>query len=82
PQANATYTPGDTLVLYTDGLIERRGEDIDAGLNRLTDMLATCTDFGAEHLADALLAGLNVTSGAGDDIAMVVVRLGSTTRPP
>ena len=31
-QAGHSYTPGDTLVLYTDGLIERRGEDIDAGL--------------------------------------------------
>ncbi|WP_369390365.1 SpoIIE family protein phosphatase [Streptomyces sp. CG1] len=75
PQATTTYTPGDTLILYTDGLIERRGEDIDVGLSRLTDLLATCTGFGAEHLADALLAGLDLTSGAGDDIAMVVVRL-------
>ncbi|MEU4039133.1 SpoIIE family protein phosphatase [Streptomyces collinus] len=75
PQAITTYTPGDTLILYTDGLIERRGEDIDAGLNRLTDTLATCTQFGAEHLADALLARLNLASGANDDIAMVVVRL-------
>ncbi|MBL1110100.1 SpoIIE family protein phosphatase [Streptomyces sp. 5-8] len=81
PQANATYTPGDTLVLYTDGLIERRGEDIDDGLARLTSALATCTGFGAEHLADALLARLGVTSGADDDIAMVVVRLNGSARP-
>lgn len=82
PQANTTYTPGDTLILYTDGLIERRGEDIYTGLTRLTDTLATCTGFGAEHLADALLAGLDLTSGASDDIAMVVVRLDAMTRPP
>ncbi|MGW0819453.1 PP2C family protein-serine/threonine phosphatase [Streptomyces viridiviolaceus] len=75
PQATTTYTPGDTLILYTDGLIERRDEDIDAGLTRLTSTLATCTDFGAEHLADTLLARLDLTSGAGDDVAMVVVRL-------
>ncbi|MER7191265.1 SpoIIE family protein phosphatase [Streptomyces flaveolus] len=75
PQANTSYAPDDTLILYTDGLIERRGEDIDAGLARLTSTLATCTGFGAEHLADALLARLDLTSGAGDDIAMVVVRL-------
>ncbi|MEU6366474.1 SpoIIE family protein phosphatase [Streptomyces sp. NPDC046931] len=80
PQANSTYTPGDTLILYTDGLIERRGEDIDVGLARLTSTLATCTGFGAEHLADALLARLDLTSGANDDIAMVVVRLNGT--PP
>jgi serine phosphatase RsbU (regulator of sigma subunit) len=82
PQATTTYTPGDTLILYTDGLIERRGEDIYTGLTRLTDTLATCTGFGAEHLADALLAGLDLTSGASDDIAMVVVRLDAMTRPP
>ncbi|MCW7947358.1 protein phosphatase, partial [Streptomyces hygroscopicus] len=81
PQATTTYTPGDTLILYTDGLIERRGEDIDTGLTRLTSTLATCTEFGAEHLADALLARLGLASGAGDDIAMVVVRLDRTTWP-
>ncbi|MET8405828.1 SpoIIE family protein phosphatase [Streptomyces sp900116325] len=75
PQANAPYTPGDTLILYTDGLIERRGEDIDAGLTRLTSTLATCTGLSAEHLAEALLTRLSLTSGANDDIAMVVVRL-------
>ncbi|MET8584155.1 SpoIIE family protein phosphatase [Streptomyces collinus] len=75
PQATTTYTPGDTLVLYTDGLIERRDEDIETGLIRLTSTLATCTGFGPEHLADALLARLDVTSGASDDIALVVVRL-------
>ncbi|GHK01676.1 SpoIIE family protein phosphatase [Streptomyces sp. NPDC003753] len=80
PQATTTYAPGDTLVLYTDGLIERRGEDIDVGLTRLTSTLATCTEFGAEHLADALLARLDVTGGANDDIAMVVVRLDGITR--
>ncbi|MGR6974951.1 SpoIIE family protein phosphatase [Streptomyces cynarae] len=75
PQATTTYTTGDTLILYTDGLIERRGEDIDAGLARLTSTLATCTGFGAEHLADALLARLDLAGGADDDIALVVVRL-------
>lgn len=81
PQASTTYAPGDTLVLFTDGLIERRGEDIDAGLTRLTETLATCIGFGAEHLADALLARLGLISGANDDIAMVVVRLDLATRP-
>ncbi|MFF9373797.1 PP2C family protein-serine/threonine phosphatase [Streptomyces griseoluteus] len=81
PQASIPYAPADTLILYTDGLIERRGEDIDAGLARLTGMLPACTGFGAEQLADAILAGLDLTSGAADDIAMVVVRLDALTRP-
>ena len=75
PQAGIGYTPGDTLVLYTDGLIERRGEDIDAGLARLTSTLAEHSALGHEQLADTLLDSLEVTGGGGDDIALVVIRL-------
>ncbi|MEV6196630.1 SpoIIE family protein phosphatase [Streptomyces sp. NPDC051920] len=75
PHADLPYTPGDTFVLYTDGLIERRGEDIDDGLRRLTDALTRHTDDEPEGLADALLADLGVSSGARDDIALVVIRL-------
>ncbi|MBT2510149.1 SpoIIE family protein phosphatase [Streptomyces sp. ISL-98] len=75
PQAGLSYTRGDTLVLYTDGLIERRGEDIDAGLARLTDALAQYCTLPVEQLADALVAHLGVTSGSWDDIALVIVRL-------
>ncbi|WP_413253632.1 SpoIIE family protein phosphatase [Streptomyces mirabilis] len=52
PQADLTFTPGDTFVLYTDGLIERRGEDIDADLQRLADALARYARHSPEHLAD------------------------------
>jgi serine phosphatase RsbU (regulator of sigma subunit) len=62
-------------VLYTDGLIERRSEDIDAGLVRLTDALAQHSTLPVEQLADTLLADLDVIAGARDDIALVVVRL-------
>ncbi|MEK0098707.1 PP2C family protein-serine/threonine phosphatase [Streptomyces sp. NPDC056121] len=75
PQATVRYTPGDILVLYTDGLIERRDEDIDAGLSRLTDGLARYARLGPDRLADALLGHLGVPGGAQDDIALIVVRL-------
>ncbi|MFC5219759.1 PP2C family protein-serine/threonine phosphatase [Streptomyces coerulescens] len=75
PQAGLSYTRGDTLVLYTDGLIERRNEDIDTGLARLTDSLAQHSTLPVEELADALLSHLGVTGGSRDDIALVVVRL-------
>ncbi|GGV09411.1 hypothetical protein GCM10010260_54670 [Streptomyces filipinensis] len=75
PQAGLSYTPGDTLVLYTDGLIERHDEDIDVSLARLTSALAGDSALGPDHLADALLARLGVTSGARDDIALIVIRL-------
>ncbi|MFF4757030.1 PP2C family protein-serine/threonine phosphatase [Streptomyces sp. NPDC001292] len=75
PQASVSYARGDTLVLYTDGLIERRGEDIYIGLARLTDVLAQATTLAPGRLADTLLARLEVTNGGSDDIALVVIRL-------
>lgn len=75
PQADLPYSAGDTLVLYTDGLIERRGEDIDTGLYRLTDTLCRHARLSPSKLADTLLARLGVSGGASDDIALIVVRL-------
>ncbi|MFB7328352.1 PP2C family protein-serine/threonine phosphatase [Streptomyces sp. NPDC056190] len=74
-QATVPYTPGSTLVLYTDGLIERRGEDIDAGLQRLTDILADDPRRSPDHLADTLLSRLGVSGGGNDDIALIIVGL-------
>ncbi|WP_225101132.1 PP2C family protein-serine/threonine phosphatase [Streptomyces sp. CoH27] len=75
PQASLPYKPGDTLVLYTDGLIERRGQDIDAGLGQLIDVLSEFGRLGTEQLADTILARLGVASGGRDDVALIVVRL-------
>ncbi|GGX46992.1 PP2C family protein-serine/threonine phosphatase [Streptomyces noursei] len=75
PQAGTAYGTGDTLVLYTDGLVERRDEDIDSGLDRLTEALTTMCHLSPQRLADALLARLGVAGGARDDVALVVVRL-------
>ncbi len=62
-------------MMYTDGLIERRDEDIDASLARLTTALAKDSTVAPDQLADALLAHLDVAGGAADDIALVVIRL-------
>ncbi|MBE1584000.1 PP2C family protein-serine/threonine phosphatase [Nonomuraea angiospora] len=75
PQAELPYTAGDTLVLYTDGLIERRGEDIDVGLARLTGALARCSRLTPECLADVALSSQGISGGAGDDVALLVTRL-------
>jgi anti-sigma regulatory factor (Ser/Thr protein kinase)/putative methionine-R-sulfoxide reductase with GAF domain len=63
--------PGSALVLYTDGLVERPGETLDAGLGRL----AAVVDDGEEdleHLGDRL-AGELLPDGARDDDAAVLL---------
>ncbi|MET7891317.1 PP2C family protein-serine/threonine phosphatase [Streptomyces mirabilis] len=79
PRCESTvgYGPGSTLVLYTDGLIERRGEDIYAGLDRLAHSVARHHRLGPELLADAVLADLVPAPrrGPDDDTALVVIRL-------
>ncbi|MEV4232066.1 SpoIIE family protein phosphatase [Streptomyces bobili] len=75
PQAVTAYTPGALLTLYTDGLVERRREDIDTGLARLADSLTRHRDADPEELADAVLLELLPHGGATDDTALVIVRL-------
>ena len=75
PEASTAFVDGAALVLYTDGLIERRTEDIDAGLARLAHSLTRHRDAGPEDLADALLTDLLPPTGNADDTALVVIRL-------
>ncbi|MCX4725809.1 PP2C family protein-serine/threonine phosphatase [Streptomyces sp. NPDC090052] len=75
PEASTGFTEGDTLVLYTDGLIERRHEDIDTGIARLAHALTRHRGADPEALADAILLDLLPPDGAIDDTALVIVRL-------
>ncbi|MFE3854096.1 PP2C family protein-serine/threonine phosphatase [Streptomyces griseorubiginosus] len=75
PQATTTFRAGATLALYTDGLVERRHEDVDTGLTRLADSLTRHRRADPETLADAVLAELLPPGGATDDTALVIVRL-------
>ncbi|WP_254898101.1 PP2C family protein-serine/threonine phosphatase [Kitasatospora sp. NA04385] len=75
PQARTAFVEGSVLVLYTDGLVERRREDIDVGLARLARSLARHRRAEPGPLADALLADLVPPAGLTDDTALVVLRL-------
>ncbi|MFD7626548.1 PP2C family protein-serine/threonine phosphatase [Streptomyces sp. NPDC059851] len=75
PQASTGFTEGATLALYTDGLVERRHEDIDTSLARLAHGLASYRGTDPEVLATGLLTDLLPPSGATDDTALVVIRM-------
>jgi PAS domain S-box-containing protein len=65
--------PGDVLVLFTDGLVERRSVDLASGLEALCRTAADLGPLPAEHLADALLVEL--AAEPEDDVALVVARV-------
>ncbi|MFE4723796.1 PP2C family protein-serine/threonine phosphatase, partial [Streptomyces sp. NPDC056728] len=75
PEAETAFEDGATLVLYTDGLVERRREDIDVGLGRLADCLTRHVSADAERLVDTVLAELIPRGGNSDDTAVVIIRL-------
>ncbi|MEU2434400.1 ATP-binding SpoIIE family protein phosphatase [Streptomyces sp. NPDC007861] len=65
--------PGSTAVLYTDGLIERRGEDIDEGVAALERALAGATGT-PQVVCDRLIRSLGVTAEHDDDVAVLVLQ--------
>ncbi|MEU2492477.1 SpoIIE family protein phosphatase [Streptomyces sp. NPDC007883] len=76
PEATTAFSDGGTLLLYTDGLIERRHQDIDTGLSQLTGALIRHKELTTpEALADAVMNDLIPAEGVTDDTALVVVSL-------
>ncbi|HEX6476278.1 MAG TPA: anti-sigma factor antagonist [Acidimicrobiales bacterium] len=65
--------PGSTVVLYTDGLVERRGATIDDGLGNLL-RAATGSDGDIEALCDRLVQDLDAEDSS-DDVALLALRL-------
>ena len=65
--------PGDTVVFYTDGLIEHGRCSIDEGLTRLTEAINGLPDLPPDELTDQLLS-LIVNGRNDDDIAILTVR--------
>lgn len=73
-EERTVLAPGASVVLYTDGLVERRGEDVDAGLHRLERAAQPLRHLAPEQLATTLL-DLCLGDGPADDVAVVVIRL-------
>ncbi|MFC4609854.1 PP2C family protein-serine/threonine phosphatase [Streptomyces maoxianensis] len=76
PDATEVLPASATILFYTDGLIERRTEDLDRGAARLRQHAAALAQAPLGALCDELLTGL--AQDSSDDVALIAVR----TPPP
>lgn len=73
-QESAPFSPGSLLVLYTDGLVERRTHDLTAGMEQLRSLVESLPDgCSAAEARDRLLRAMHAED-SDDDVALVVVR--------
>ncbi|BBZ50639.1 SpoIIE family protein phosphatase [Mycobacterium heidelbergense] len=74
PQASRVLPPGSALMLFTDGLVERKYESIDVGIGRATDALVDTMTLPLDAAPAAVVRALAPASGYDDDVAMVIYR--------
>jgi PAS domain S-box-containing protein len=79
-QASTVLEPGSMLVLYSDGLVERRKEPIEHGLRRLAEAAGSVASLSVEVACSALMAKLEVDESRDDDVAVMALRLEATPR--
>ncbi|WP_245886481.1 SpoIIE family protein phosphatase [Kineococcus xinjiangensis] len=78
--AERTVERGSTVLLYTDGLIERRHQSVDEGLELLRKAVADLAGTPLDELCDGILDRL-LPEQPEDDVALVAVRLHLQDRP-
>jgi anti-sigma regulatory factor (Ser/Thr protein kinase) len=71
-EVTSRLDPGDALVLYTDGLVERPGEHLDRGLEQLTAAVRDAP-HDPQGLLDHVLATMVPSGGAADDVALLTL---------
>lgn len=76
PLHEVVIEPGEELLLFSDGLVERRGEDLDTGLQRLVDSVRVAPR-DPQGVATTVLDG-NLGEDRRDDVCLVLLaRLGA-----
>jgi serine phosphatase RsbU (regulator of sigma subunit) len=73
PEREVVLAPGATVLLYTDGLVERRNEDLDQGMGRAVTALVEGRHLAPGGLAELLTDQL-LSDAPDDDVAFLVYR--------
>lgn len=74
PEGRQVMPPRATLLLYTDGLVERRRESLDKGIRRAADVLESHSATPLDELADEIMSRLTPSYGYQDDVALMLYR--------
>jgi anti-anti-sigma factor len=74
-EGTAEIEPGAVVLLYTDGLVERRGETLDAGLDRLANAFRRHGAEPPDRLASLLVSEILADTDQPDDVALIAARL-------
>jgi anti-sigma regulatory factor (Ser/Thr protein kinase) len=74
PEARYVLPPRSTLLLYTDGLVERRGRSLTDGITEAGSAVVSGGEGSLEDLATQLMTRLAPLGGYGDDVAIVLYR--------
>ncbi len=74
PPEYAELVAGSLLILYTDGLIERHRESLEAGFARLAAVAAGCADLPVDEACARLLERLAPPGGYTDDVVILAMR--------
>lgn len=74
PEASITLQPGAVVVLYSDGLVERRRERLDVGIDRLVDVMSALIDEPIDTVADRVIEQMAECSSPEDDVVVACFR--------
>ncbi len=74
PEARIVLPARSTLLLYTDGLVERRRSPVDAGIDQVCALLEDGRDTDMELLANQVMSRLTPSGGYQDDVALLLYR--------
>ncbi|MFC9034384.1 SpoIIE family protein phosphatase [Streptomyces arboris] len=79
PVGTAELDPGQTMILFTDGLVEMPGSDLDEGMQLLTTLVSNGPQ-NLQKLADELCDAVDVRGGQ-DDVALLLLRRRAAQAP-